>query len=359
MGHTLFKNGLGSPIPTASNEPSKSSPWPWEIHHDAFRAIIGPNPTLSRIFSIEAYPFAHKACVFFPDTDDLFITSNLVSEPAGTKRIIISKLALRNRNAPPLRQEIICSDIQMASGGVNDGASILFCGQGSMTRPSGLYRMSRAFPWDAEPVVTSFHGRPFNSVSDVVFSRDGCLWFTDPPCGHAQGFRPRPSLPTQVYRFDPKTESIRAVADGFGRPNGICFSPDESVVYITDTDQVQGDGSVDEGRASTIYAFDVTYYHDQPFLANRRLFAFAGSGIPNGIKCDMDGNVYSGCGDGVNVWSAGGLLLGKIVVAGGAANFCFGRRGEMFILNEHHVWRAQLSDAVKGALLRIEDALPS
>jgi gluconolactonase len=79
----------------------------------------------------------------------------------------------------------------------------------------------------------------------------------------------------------------------------------------------------------------------------------ADTGIPDGIKCDMDGNVYSGCGDGVNVWSPGGALLGRILVAGGVANFCFGRRGEMFLLNEHKLWRAQLSNSVKGALLKI------
>lgn len=76
-------------------------------------------------------------------------------------------------------------------------------------------------------------------------------------------------------------------------------------------------------------------------------------GIPDGIKCDMEGNVYSGCGDGINVWSPGGVLLGRIIVEGGAANFCFGRGEEMFILNETRLWRAQLGDHVKGALLRI------
>lgn len=101
------------------------------------------------------------------------------------------------------------------------------------------------------------------------------------------------------------------------------------------------------------YAFDVSVYHGEPFLTNRRLFAMADSGIPDGIKCDIEGNVYSGCGDGVNVWSPGGVLVGRIVVEGGAANFCFGRRGEMFILNENRLWRAQLDDHVKGALLRI------
>ena len=99
------------------------------------------------------------------------------------------------------------------------------------------------------------------------------------------------------------------------------------------------------------YAFDVTYYHGEPFLTNRRLFAMALVGIPDGIKCDLEGNVYSSCGDGVTVWSPRGVLLGRILVDGGAANFCFGRDGEMFILNEHRLWRAQLK--AKGALLGI------
>jgi gluconolactonase len=79
----------------------------------------------------------------------------------------------------------------------------------------------------------------------------------------------------------------------------------------------------------------------------------ADTGIPDGIKCDMEGNVYSGCGDGINVWSPGGVLIGKILVQGGAANFCFGRSGEIFILNENRLWRAQLGHQVRGALLGI------
>jgi gluconolactonase len=75
----------------------------------------------------------------------------------------------------------------------------------------------------------------------------------------------------------------------------------------------------------------------------------ADTGIPDGIKCDMDGNVYSGCGDGLNIWSQGGVLLGRVVVEGGVANFCFGNPGEVFLLNEHRLWRAQLGMNVQGA----------
>ena len=101
------------------------------------------------------------------------------------------------------------------------------------------------------------------------------------------------------------------------------------------------------------YAFDVAHYSGQPFLINRRLFAMADTGIPDGIKCDIHGNVYSGCGDGLNVWSPGGVLLGRIEIEGGVSNFCFGRDGEVFLLNEHKLWRAKLADRSKGALLRI------
>ena len=100
-------------------------------------------------------------------------------------------------------------------------------------------------------------------------------------------------------------------------------------------------------------AFDLAQLHGQPFLVNRRLFAFVDVGIPDGIKCDTDGNVYSGCGDGVHVWSPGGVLLGKILIPGGVANFCFGSKGQMFILNEHRLWRVQLDSRTKGALLGI------
>jgi gluconolactonase len=112
--------------------------------------------------------------------------------------------------------------------------------------------------------------------------------------------------------------------------------------------------SVSANQGSS-YAFDLTTYAGEPFLTNRRLFAFADTGIPDGIKCDMRGNVYSGCGDGINVWSPGGVLLGKILIPGGVANFCFGKTGIMFLLNEHRLYKVNLDSPVVGALLKLPD----
>ncbi|KAK2596497.1 hypothetical protein N8I77_013384 [Diaporthe amygdali] len=143
------------------------------------------------------------------------------------------------------------------------------------------------------------------------------------------------------------------MADHFGHPNGLCFSPDEKTMYVTDTDKIDGSGTLRPNTLSSIYAFDVEYRHGQPFICNRRLFAYVEAGFPDGIKCDLEGNVYSGCGDGVVAWSPGGVLLGRILVKVGATNFCFGKEGEMILLNQNHLWKAQLNRLTKGALLGV------
>ena len=144
----------------------------------------------------------------------------------------------------------------MGNGGVNWGAElVLICGQGTVNKPSGLYSMSITAPYSSKLLKGDFLGRPFNSVNDVVVHSDGSIWFTDPTYGFEQGYRPKPALPSQVYRFEPNSGNSRAIADGFGHPNGICFSPDEKTVYITDTDRQHGNGVVDDQKASSMYAF--------------------------------------------------------------------------------------------------------
>ena len=243
----------------------------------------------------------------------------------------------------------------MANGGTNYKDGIIICAQGSLNEPAGLIYMEAKRPHKSITLINNYHSRPFNSPNDVVVHSDGSIWFTDPIYGYEQGFRPKPKLPQLVYRFNPLNGDIRAVADGLGRPNGICFSPDEQTIYITDTDYIHGDGSTNPNRPATIYAYSVIYDHNtgSPFLTSKRLFAFIDTGAPDGIKCDVFGNVYSGCGDGINIWNSGGTLIGKILIDGGCANFCFGRDGEMWCFGEHKLWRVKLGDETLGAQLRI------
>ncbi|KAH7039888.1 uncharacterized protein B0I36DRAFT_309550 [Microdochium trichocladiopsis] len=321
---------------------------------EGFAAVLGSRPDIRLFLQHDEYPWAHEACVFIPSTGDLFITSNRVSVDEDEQKIVITKVNITGDVSAARRDEISAPDIAMANGGVNYKDGVLFCSQGDRNRPAGLWHMDARSPHKVTPVLTSFNGRPFNSLNDVVVHpEDGSIWFTDPVYGAEQGFRPPPQLPNQVYRYDPQKGTVRAVADGFDRPNGLCFSPDLSTMYITDTGLIHGDGSSSFRRPATIYAFDIISRSGQPFLANRRLFAMADNGVPDGIKTDEAGNVYSGCGDGIHVWSAGGVLLGKIMIPGGVANFCFCRRGEIMALNETKLWQIKLSDGCIGSLLKL------
>jgi len=321
-----------------------------QAYSEVFNSILGQSPSLTVALSDDFSVF-HEAGVYVPHLDAVFITSNqFVPLGQKNKTVVISKLS-RKPDGSWIREEIDVPTIPMANGGINYKEGVLFCSQGSLTESGGLIWMSNEPPYHTKVIVDNYRGYPFNSPNDVVVHSDGSIWFTDPTYGVEQGFRAEPQLANQVYRYDPKTKDIRVVADGFGKPNGICFSPDEQTVYITDTDFMRGDGTTDARRARTIYAFDMIHRHGAQFLANRRVFAGADTGIPDGIKCDIAGNVYSGCGDGLNVWSPGGSLIGKVLVPGGVANFCFGRSGEIFLLNEKKFWVLKVAQHVKGALL--------
>jgi len=232
------------------------------VQYDAaFADLIGVSPTHSLLLSSAGTsnnPFFHEACVFIPEHDEVYITSNLLQPTSSFNfpTILISRVKLHRADRLSSDNNVHTVEwaklrppagIDMPNGGVNYKDGIIFCAQGS-EKPGtgGIYYMPRNTP--PIPLVTNFHGRDFNSVNDVVVARSGSIWFTDPCYGHEQDFRQKPKLPNQVYRFDPEIGDLRVVADGFGRPNGICFSPDERTVYITDTDHIHGDGSKDPLR---------------------------------------------------------------------------------------------------------------
>ena len=225
---------------------------PFTVLDSRFLKILGLNPTLELLLENSVYPFAHEAGVYLPLTDEIFITSNQFPNGSDQQHVQISKVSLGIDLVQASCQEIASIAIPRANGGVNYEDGVLFCGQGSETLRSGIYRMNTSPPYESSLLVSDYHGRPFNSPNDVVVHSDGSIWFTDPIYGFEQGFRPKPQLPNQVYRYEPATRNIRAMADGFGRPNGICFAPDETVVYVTDTDRVHGDGSIDGSRVSSM-----------------------------------------------------------------------------------------------------------
>jgi gluconolactonase len=173
------------------------------------------------------------------------------------------------------------------------------------------------------PLVTMCNGLKFYSPNDVAVKSDGTIWFTDP--GYNSGItKPHAGFAAgyYVYQFHPTNGNgtCRAVmTNGFGRtsgnprPNGLCFSPDETKLYIADSDT--------SANGHRIYVYSVSPSNT---LTGGASFAIISNGIPDGIKCDRDGRVWSSGGDGVAIFAANtGKLIGKIKFQL-AVNLCFG-----------------------------------
>jgi gluconolactonase len=169
-------------------------------------------------------------------------------------------------------------------------------------------------------IADKYDGKPLNSPNDLVCRSDGSIWFTDPPfgiLGFYEGHVAKPELPTNVYRWDPKSKEIRAVVEDIDRPNGLAFSPDESRLYVV------------EGSKKVIRAFDVV--EDGTKLANSRPAVKIEAGSPDGLRVDVDGNLWCGWGggeghDGVAIFNPDGKLIGRIDLPERCANLCFGGR---------------------------------
>ena len=185
----------------------------------------------------------------------------------------------------------------------------------------------------------------YNSPNDVVVDRKGSTWFTDPAYAYYQGLVPNRTLGDWVWCVDAKTGRATPVADGFSRPNGLAFSPDERTLYVTDSGFATGRGAeMDVAGPRRVEAFTVV---KRRILTNRRLLHVVDTGIPDGIKVDARGRLYVGCGDGVHVLSRDGELLGKIKLPGKdpAANLAFGKgkhRSTLYVLDETSVTAVEL-----------------
>lgn len=181
-------------------------------------------------------------------------------------------------------------------------------------------------------LIDSWQGKPLNSPNDVVVKSDGSIWFTDPPfgiLGNYEGNKAEPELPQAVYRIDGQTGQASIIADDVLGPNGLCFSPDEKILYIVES----------RGQPyRKILAYDVT--PDGTGIRNRRVFVDAGpGGTPDGMRCDVDGNIWAGWGmgtaelDGVMVFAPDGAPIGRIALPERCANVCFGglKRNRLFM----------------------------
>ena len=196
-----------------------------------------------------------------------------------------------------------------------------------LTCEHGGRRVSRTEP-DGHIVtlVDRYENKRLNSPNDIVCKSDGSVWFTDPTfgiLGFYEGTKGEAELPSNVYRWDGE---LTVVAEGINQPNGLAFSPDESILYVVESRSVP----------RKILAFDVRGNS----LSSRRVLLDAGpSGTPDGLRVDVDGNLWCGWGmgqpglDGVHVFNPDGRLIGCIDLPERCANVCFGglHRNRLFM----------------------------
>lgn len=306
-------------------------------HAPEFDEVTGDRPRLSQLAEVDA----HEGPVYFADENALYFTTLPRPGADRTPAVQIKRLAL----GEPGETSVLVAEANGANGMAPDrDGRLIVCEQGSRWESARISRVDRG-TGERESVVDEWRGLPLNSPNDVVVASDGALWFTDPSYGHLQGFRPEPRLGDFVYRHDPATGQTTVVADGFDKPNGIAFSPDERVLYITDSGANQEPGSYHVTRPHHVKAFDVT---GGPRLSGERLFAVVTPGFPDGLKVDRDGRVYASSFSGVQVFDPVGQLLGEIHLPG-TVNFCFGgaERDLLLITTDAAVWAAAL--AAKGA----------
>ena len=167
-------------------------------------------------------------------------------------------------------------------------------------------------------LLDQFEGKRLNAPNDVVVHSDGHIWFTDPGYGIMLNYEGQVSefeLPTRVYRLDPESGTALCVIEEMHRPNGLCFSPDESLLYVSDT-----------GDPRNIMVFDIAGSE----VLNGRVFAEMAPGGSDGLRCDIHGNLWSSAGwvgagyDGVHCFAPDGDLIGKIHLPETVSNLCFG-----------------------------------
>jgi gluconolactonase len=188
-------------------------------------------------------------------------------------------------------------------------------------------------------LADSFDGKPFNSPNDAVVHPDGGIWFTDPPYGswgNYEGNKGEIELKEAVYRIDPTSGAVEIVTDEIDKPNGLCFSPDYTKLYVVDT-----------GEPRDIKVWDVV--NETTLGSSTQFTDFKLDGVsvgPDGVQADVDGNIWASAGwtgpgyDGVHIFTPEGERIGQILLPETCSNLCFGgpKRNRLFMTASQSVY---------------------
>lgn len=266
--------------------------------------VLGPNVT-QRLVADMPWNAFHEAGIYNIATKKIYVTSNWagsLDNPINITAIDVTNDEISSFRIPHVTE---------GNGGAafyppgtdpdsSEGQQIVWCDEGDVNNNPSQLTLYDPAKNTTKVLLNNFRGRNFSSLNDVVQNPyTGDLWFTDARYGWWQYFGEEPRIRPQVYRFEPGTGVLQAVADDFVAPNGIEFSPDYKHIYITDTGYHTFPNKDNLTEPASIYRFDIT--EDGKRLKNREVFAYTDHGFPDGIHTDLLGNVYSSTADGVQV----------------------------------------------------------
>ncbi|XUW90375.1 SMP-30/gluconolactonase/LRE family protein [Burkholderia sp. M6-3] len=295
----------------------------YEVHDPRFRLLLQPNASMDKLTGECLWA---EGPVYFPATD-LLIWSDIPNN-----RML--------RWAPGMGVGVYRAPSNYSNGNTRDREGRL------VSCEHGERRVTRTEHDGSITVIAShFEGKRLNSPNDVIVDSEGAIWFTDPDYGiisDYEGYRADSEIGRcNVYRVSPGDTQVRLVSDDFVKPNGLAFSPDESKLYIADSA-----ASHDDNAPRHIRVFDVA---SNGALRNGRVFVEMQSGVPDGMRVDEQGNVWTSAEDGVHCYAPDGALLGKILIPEVVANLTFGgpRRNRLFITATSSVYALHVG--VRGA----------
>jgi gluconolactonase len=281
-----------------------------EICDERFRAMVLPNAPLETLG--QGYRWL-EGPVWFADHDCLYVSD------------------LPNDRILRWSEEGGVSIFRKPSGFANGHARDR---QGRLIACSHQHRCILRTELDGALTVLASHyrGKRLNSPNDIVCKSDGSIWFSDPLYGintDYEGGKQLPELPPTLYRLDPATGELTIVADDFEGPNGLAFSPDESILYVSESGR-----QFDPHPRQYIRRFSVS---GDNRLSDGAQFHKVLPGFADGFRVDEQGNIWSSAADGVHCVSPDGELLGRVLTPTRVANLTFGgrNRSRLFICASH------------------------
>ncbi|KAL3485865.1 hypothetical protein BJX62DRAFT_247203 [Aspergillus germanicus] len=327
------------------------------ISYDAeFECILGPSPTLQLLAGPVDRDFALEGGIYVEETNSMWFTG---IGPGEGGHVVRALNLSDNTIYKPVKDNLVLRP----NGGTYYRGHVYIAFWGNRTVTGGVLAIN-VHTGETKTVVNNYFGLPFNSPNDVAWAerpdpssgiRRRAVFFTDNDFGAPNLLNETgPAvLPSTVWRFDPDEESLQPVitrAD-IPDPNGVAVSLDATKLYVSDTpvSYIRGQG-VGRSGSPAIYVYDLT---EDLVPINKRLFSFSRSRIPDGIKVDGAGRVWSAEGDGVVVRDSRGKILGvfndKVLLNSRKSEISnlalYGDK--LLILAEERIWSVRLGQRVR------------